>query len=377
MSYLDEMPTGDFLRRLRPLTLTQYDECKVVALQRVTKLIGEKPTRRRLRRDLGPLLTPLDALALVVFLAAFLVSSVHILAHAGGLAATTYRPPDPTGGDPGLVVSAYVYAVVHQGGFLFLAEASMLLFMVTWRTQTREERRTWYRLPRRLFSVYLLLALVAMTFVLVANLASGLTLLEALMPPVFTIGLGFHVERLVVELLDRRAFLNRRLQEALDVWERATEDPTTYPSYRQLLLREIWEKLARMKDNRDLADAPANLKRAAVERELGRDLWTEEVVEVEKRVETYREAGLTETQAEEVIAHEADLHTLAEMVRYAADGLTGRSAVLVTTAGTANLEHLTWIDHGQDDRTYGPYKTRTTMAQAIRSVANTNTRRSS
>lgn len=371
---LERMSPEEYLTLLKPLTLNQYDDAKAATLARVTKLIGDKPTRKKLQRDQGSLFTPLDLLALVVFVAALLVSSIHIITLMGELATTTYVAQGLT--VLGIHLDGNLYAVLHQLGFIFLAEASMLLFMVTWRMQVRDVVGVWFKIPRKLFSVYLLLALLAMSFVLSANLKSGLSLLEAIMPPIFTIGLGLHMEHLIVELIDRRQQLTDRLQEKLAIWEEASEDPSTHPEYRQLLVRELWEKLAKLAVNRDLADVPGRLKLSAVHRELERDAWTVEAMSTERQITEYqRQLGVPVAVAEDLVLNEGDLFGLADLVQNSTLENVGDQATISTPAGSANLETMTWRDAGQNGREYGPYTNRARMASAIRSVARTNTRR--
>lgn len=366
---------AEFLSVLKGLSLNQYDDAKATTVERVKKLIGEKPTKESMKREQASLLTPLDALALVVFIAAFMVSSVHIFGHMSELATQTYKVQAD---QLGIIPLGQVYAVIHQLGFILLAEASMLLFMVTWRMQTKEIIGYYWRIiPKKGLSVYLLLSLVAMIFVLASNLSSGLTLLEALMPPVFTIGLGLHVEGLITEMLVRRKDLAKRLAEALDIWENATDDPTTHPKYRQLLMREIWDRIVKLRENRELADAPARLKLSAVHREMERDGWTEEAVATEDKIEAVaQQTGVSVKIAESLVMEEGNLNQLADMVEAASEGLVGDNAIITTPAGSANLEELTWTDAGQSGRQYGPYGTRKKMAASIRSVGRTNTRRS-
>lgn len=365
------LSTGDFLKTLKGLTLTQYDDAKATTFGRVQKLIGQKPTRKSLQREQASLFTPLDFLAIIVFLAAFWVSSVHIITHMGKLATSTYsETTEPLG----FVVDGQTYAVAHQMSFIFLAEASMLLFMVTWRMQTRDHTGTLKlpligqtKIPTKIFSVYLILSLIAMSFVLVANLASGLTVLEALMPPMFTIGLGFHVEHIIVQWLDRRTLLDKRFIEKMDIWEKSSEDPTTHPKYRELLMREVWDKIARVRDNKELADAPAQLKLVAVHRELERDQWTSEAIKVEERVmEVSRELGITDMKvAENLVINDGDLLALASLVKAAPDNSI---ATINNPSGIVDLDKMTWTNLANSQK-HGPYSSRATLIISIRAAA--------
>jgi hypothetical protein len=395
---LDAMGVDEFLARLKGLTLNQYDDAKSSVVDRVKVAIGEKPTRASLQRDQGPLLSPVDVLGVIVFVAAFIVSTVHIFNHAGELARISYAAAHPVVAqssalpspfalsgpslteDLGIVIPGHVYVIAHQLGFLVLAEASMLLFMVTWRLQTRNVSGwlgwRYLGLPRKALSVYLLLATVAAVFVLVANARSGLGPLESLMPPIFTIGLGLHLEGIAVEMLERRAALTSLLGSKLNIWETATDDPTKHPDYRRLLMRELWDRLSKLKPNQELADAPDRLKLAAVHREMARDTWTDVAAVVEQQAAQVQAVTGGSAATAVVLAQSAgSLEQLADLVRAARDDLSGPAAIITLPSGAADLEALVWRDAAQGNRQYGPYKSRSVMAAAIRSVARTNTQR--
>lgn len=249
------------LNALKELTGQQYDQCKERAAERVKARIGAKPTRKQYSREYAPLLGILDVLAAVIFIAALAVSSLHILSYSGHEATNSYKATSDQQ-ITGITVDQHLYGVIHQIGFILLAEAAMLLFAVMFQT-----RRGWERW------VSGALALLAMVFVIVANLSSGLTPFLAILAPLFTIGIGFRLEGIVAESLRRNAEVDRRYTEALTVWERAQDDITTHPDYRPLLVSEVWSKLVSLKSNSAYADAPAAFKHAAVRREMEREAW--------------------------------------------------------------------------------------------------------
>jgi hypothetical protein len=250
------------LSDLKPLTTSQFDAARSAALKRVATRIGEKPRRGNYRQEYAPLWTSLDVLAVIIFLAALAVSSVHILAYAGHEAASSYATianAAVLGIEPG----ARLYGLVHQIGFIFLAEAAMLLFFVLYRTRPGLER--WLSLA---------LAVMAMAFVVVANLASGLSVFLSLLAPAFTIGIGFRLEALIAENLRRNREIDQRYRAALEQWERASYDATKHPEWPAILAAEIWQKLSSYKSNEAFVDAPPEFKRAAVQRELAKQDWT-------------------------------------------------------------------------------------------------------
>lgn len=139
-----------------------------------------------------------------------------------------------------------------------MAEGSLFLFMVLFAV-TRNSWRRW---------IFLVLALVAATFVIVANWQSGVGTLESIMPATFTIGIGLNLERLIVASLQRRHEVTIHYLEAMATWEAASQDATKHPDYIPILRQEIWQRLLSLKANQPRADAPVAFKHQAVSREL-------------------------------------------------------------------------------------------------------------
>jgi hypothetical protein len=249
---------------LKALTIDQYEQCRARALERVSKRIGDKPTRAAFERELGRLWTLLDIIALVVFLPAFIISSIHIIAHMGSLAEGSFTASTQAGA--GLVFSQGLYIALHQIMAIPLAEGSLILFLVMF-GMTRDGWRRW---------VYLALASLAGVFVLVANWQSGIGVLESVLAPAFTIGIGLKLEHLIVHSLKRRNEVDRRYLEAMAIFEAATADATQHPDYVPILRHEIWQKLVSLKVNQVFADAPTGFKHQAVKRELAREQWAYE-----------------------------------------------------------------------------------------------------
>lgn len=250
------------IQHIKPLNTDQYQAAVDRALSRVKHKIGDRPTRKQFQRELGRVWTVLDILAIVIFIAAFAISSAHIITHMGALASASFE--SRTGG---IVLDENTYVYIHQVGMMLLAEASMLLFMVMHGLSSAQRKG---RL--RFLSLPLLLALVAAVFVFISNWQSNIGLLEALMPPVFTVGIGLRLEYLIVILLSQRAEVDRQYTAAINEYDLAMKDPTSHPAYAGFLKMELWQALAQI--NRDQRDAPTGVKQLAVRRELERDLWT-------------------------------------------------------------------------------------------------------
>lgn len=256
------------LERLKPLTNDQYEECRSKALERVAKRIGDKPARKTFYRELGPVATPLDWLALVVFIAALAISSMHIVQFMSKQAAASYHAVDV---GYGILISPDLWAAGHQIGAILLAESAALLFMTVHAMGNKRANRKGLG---RWVSVWLVLALIAAVFVFVANLDSGVNILVSVMPPIFTLGIAVRLESIIVEILRRRDEVNARYQQALTDYEAGSADPTKHSAYLPLLRQEIWSRLMTLRPNKDFQDAPKGFKIAAIMRETERETWT-------------------------------------------------------------------------------------------------------
>lgn len=250
------------LSDLRQLTTLQFDECKDRAVKRVQRHLGDKPTREQFQRELGRLWTVLDVLALIVFIPALLISSIHIVTHVGALSGGAFDNLQQA--SSGTVLGRDLFVAAHQWLLIPLAEGSMILFLVMFGV-SKDGWRRW---------VYFVLAGLAVLFVLTANLSSGLGLLESALAPAFTIGIGLKLEHLIMQYLKRSTEVTRKYLEAVGVWEAATADATAHPNYRPYLMSELWAALMKPKGNQWAQEANPGFKRAAVERELERENWT-------------------------------------------------------------------------------------------------------
>src|SRR6185369_7021382 len=121
--------------------------------------------------------------------------------------------------------------------------------------------------------VYLLLAVTAVVFVVIANWQSNIGVLESLLAPIFTVGIGLKLENLIVQSLKRRDEVSDRYLKALAIYEAASKDATKHPEYVPLFKQEIWQKLTSLPTNREFRDAAAGFRHAAVAREMERDYW--------------------------------------------------------------------------------------------------------
>lgn len=263
------MDNTELFNNLRPLTQEERQAAQTAARAAVIRDAGERPTRDQFRRELGSLFTLLDILALLVFIPALLVSSVHIIQHMGALAAASLQSEIVY--STGTVIHPDLYTTIHQWALIPLAEASMLLFLVMYAMNGNTRRKY----------VYLALAVVALVFVAAANVQSGISWFESILPAVFTIGVGFHLENLIVRQLKRRDDINSRYLEALTNWETATANPEQHAQYTQRYANALRDALIKANRARKwFKDNAAELTNAhwrlLVKREIADEWFTQE-----------------------------------------------------------------------------------------------------
>lgn len=278
---MSNMNILEMYQDVKRLNMLQYEECKAKALEQVHKKIGDKPSRANFAREHGEILEPLDYVLIVVFVAAFVVSTLHIWDFSRVQAAGAYTKIQDIGLQiGGLIVGGDVYSALHQLGFMLLAESAMLVFFTRWTLHRNRANLGGLEGMARLVTwlwgdfqgaVSLILGAAAFLFVLHVNLQSGLFPLMAILPPAVLLGVGFRLESITAEVLERKAEIDQRYTEALESWEAAQDDPTQHTDYQRLVRTAIFEKLASLKANDFLRDAPPALKQYAVYREMQRE----------------------------------------------------------------------------------------------------------
>jgi hypothetical protein len=256
------------LNDLKALSPEQYEKCKLAALRRIQARIGDKPQRSQFRREYARVWELMDLPLLLVFLAAFVVSSLHIADHMSASAAASF---ETLASSAGLRLNQHGFVTAHQIAYVLLAEFAMLSFFTAWQIRSKSIQ-SWLKWLHPL----LIMALTAALFVLLVNISSGVGLLEGIMPPLFTIGIGFRLEAIASEFIARRSEIDHKYSIALASWEQIQADPTQHPDYLPILRAEIWHYLTvKLSSNRAFADAPRIFRWQAVEREIQREHWVE------------------------------------------------------------------------------------------------------
>jgi hypothetical protein len=181
------------LNDLKALSPEQYEKCKLAALKRIKARIGDKPQRSEFRREYGRVWELMDLPLLLVFLAVFVVSSLRIADHMSASAASSF---EILASSAGLRLNQHRFVTAHQIAYVLLAEFAMLSFFTAWQIRSKSIQ-SWLKWLHPL----LIMALTAALFVLLGNISSGVGLLEGIMPPLFTIGIGFRLEAIASEFI--------------------------------------------------------------------------------------------------------------------------------------------------------------------------------
>lgn len=265
------------IETIQQLNLKQYEACKQQAEDILRTKIGQKPKRSDFKIEHANQWDILTILGLILFVGAFCVSSLHIIAYAGTRAATAHHSLQF-----GIDVDKDLFTVIHQLGFVLLAETAMILFFVQHQLHGKAIKLGNHSLG----TVQLYLAMMAAFFVVVANFSSGLNPLLSILAPAFTIGGGFLIEEKIKISIENAQETDTKYRAALAIYENASKDITQHPDYENTVKLAIWDKLMTLKANKEFADAPAQIKREAVQRELNRETWTETEVNPNPKAHT-------------------------------------------------------------------------------------------
>ena len=219
------------MNTLKHLSAEAFDHCKTIAMERV-KERAIKPSlaqfKKHNRIESGLLI--LYALASVIFIVAFAVSSQHIIAFANVVASSAHIP-ESTIGLTAMVRASYYW--IHELGLLLLAETSMLTFMV----MARITPSIWHKL------IMYVIALSSASFVIYANLQSGLVWYLSVLVPCITIGVSLIFEHYFVHSIREERRVRTAYETALTEYQYAQTDPTQHADYFAYLRQSVFEGL--------------------------------------------------------------------------------------------------------------------------------------
>ena len=217
---------------IKHLNAEQFDNARLVALERVQARNGNEPTLAQFKnaKPIERGLLILYALATLIFVVAFLVSSQHVIAYANVTAGKAHIPV-ANGGLTAIVHVTWYF--VHELGLLLLAETSMIVFMVMARvTSNRLQRVVMYGL-----------AVASALFVVWANLQSGLVWYLSILIPSITIGVSMVYEHWFVQSILEERQARTAFQNALTQYRLAQSEPSQHTDYPSFLRQAVFTAL--------------------------------------------------------------------------------------------------------------------------------------
>lgn len=250
---------------MKGLTFNEFNKTLRATKSELTQRLGERPHRRDFMRDQEPLFDVLDVFAVIVFVAAWIASSLHIIKEIGQAAFSSYGTP-AAGMPQGILGSAGDYVTLHQFAFVLLAEFSMLLFGVMWasrRTSLRQGENMFSYALRSALSIPLWLFVGSALFVVNMNIASGLETLPSVLAPAVTIGLAIYMEEKLGALLRRRQEITRRYTSAVTNWDVAQDDIQAHEEFIPVLSQALDDVLRRKNSKIEPGDDEVKLAVAA------------------------------------------------------------------------------------------------------------------
>jgi hypothetical protein len=270
------------LHNLQALTNEQYDAAKETAKARIVKAAGAKPTLDQFEKRAGrksALERSMEVALLLIFLATAMLSTLHNLQFtARSVQQLSCVAEEGSAVKCGLTVGVYDFIVAHQIALILAAELALFVFMGMHREPYLPQVEGFWpnvrRMVRKEMSVWRLLAAVAVSYIFMANASSitqGGNVLIAMIPPVFSIGIGLWLEKELKTRDEAKKEMNREFELRLAKWALETENPEDNSKYFTYRNQAIWQKLVSLKANVFAENWPIELKRYAVSRELLRE----------------------------------------------------------------------------------------------------------
>lgn len=244
----------------KKLTPAQFQLAINQAKKLVIERTGAKPHKAQFAIEAEKPYDMLDLVMLIVFTAAFFISSIHILIHMDKLASNSYdivldeqrenvRVADSEIFEAGITINPQFYISSHQIAYIFLAEGSIILFLIMFGQTPKSDFRKY---------VYLIIAILSIVFVLVANIQSNVGTLESIIVPIITIGLGFRIEKIFERYINNRKEVDRKYRKALEQYELATANPENSNLFMPYLEQSLKSKILSLKGYSDLPEDQIN-----------------------------------------------------------------------------------------------------------------------
>jgi hypothetical protein len=291
--YKFEEGFAELLDKFPSLKSAQFDACRETAIGRVVSRLGDRPERSTYHEAISApdpkeedflklskvgwvkairkLADPTDAILPVILFILLLISLMHMLTFAGGIAESSYQA-SPTPDFRGIWLGRSAWTWLHQIGFFGFSELGVLFFYsrsaIAWRRSLSDESKKNYR---RWLNGNMILAFLCAAITVTANIVSlshgaitetmlsdggfirtinypelVVDVVIGTLVPAITMFLGERISELVLSVLlvrEQEQYKFRRAQvtyeravaqadadyaEALSHWHSIHQDPTTF-----------------------------------------------------------------------------------------------------------------------------------------------------
>lgn len=287
-----------YLDKVRELNWAEQEEAKRIAEERlIYDEFGERPTKKSVSKREQPIWTPLSAILSLLLLVSLAVSGSHLWLYNGIIVAEKmgYETPAP---------NETWWMISHQWGYIIMAEAALILFLIQWglsryyNNRYEESLEKWQQLvdqyesgnisaddvpqkPSRnplavdRFSqiMFLVLAISALLLIVFANLDFfWAARMINFLPAMYTAGIGFILKSDFMIWFRRRWKVHVDYIEALDKWVESTKNIRRHERWDEYKMIAIWNVAEKNVDGITGSESPA-FRLAYVEREMDKDRW--------------------------------------------------------------------------------------------------------
>lgn len=272
-----------WLSDLKQLTPNEYLTAEKDAEKLVLKDLGEIPTKDDYKRE-GDGFNPIMIMIAIIFISGLAISSFEAFKFVGLNINSVIETSNTF--VYGIPINYALFVSVSQIAYLILAETSMISFIISWRFDEAKKRREGYykqfkntkfgivrKFSSQFLSFKLFLALLSMSFILLANWSSGLHPLLALMPAFITIGVGYQFEQFYTEWFLEKQRINKEYTNDLNLYYDIKREPSKHPEFESIFKRSIWNRLSGKNRRSVDTDVNGEWKYHAVQREIENADW--------------------------------------------------------------------------------------------------------
>lgn len=241
-----------FLERVIGLSQQQYLAAEKAAAEIIVAMLGKRPERKNYRRRAWgkyPIQVVLIVIALIVILVitTFIISAIRLY----DIGSKTFQEG----------INHAASAQWAGGSMILMAETAAILFILARSVIDSPEIRPRFPGERWLIwristfdpmqAIMLALALLATAIALAGNYYVAIdqrqsnlfAWLEALVPPVFTLGASYILERLFLEMIKNYHADQLEYEHDTKAYDTLAVNPKSHPDYRRVLARAIWDQI--------------------------------------------------------------------------------------------------------------------------------------